>query len=460
MNTLSGYRNRYAGHRFIIVGKGPTDFQFENLADVGDPIIFINDAVQFDRFAERSLETFLFALDARQAVWVEPDMRSTPILSMEPDQQYRREHPDLIRDRLFLDRLDPSRLPDRTVGYRWGRCEDLTAFDPADIDSGRLLVGHKGTIIPAIHFARICGAAEIAFIGCDGVATGYDARIDIQSLAPDLGLHAVIRRNQDALCKALHLPTTYVHTEFMTQVIPRRMNLAWFGGLPPGWVVDTIRAFREHHPEWHIRLHNRLPTDLLADPAFGAAAKRCWQQCQLADLLYLWVLYHEGGFVMDTDSVAVRAFDELRRGSAAFSAPHLGIPGSRLTNGLMGAVPRSRAFERCINAVHDMAAGGWPADAQGRLPRCTFGPTLLTKLFSEDGDRDFTSLPWWYFYPFPTAQRDLAAEFQHATEPRRRELLNQARCPLPADARPFAVHLWGVDGSGHAKIGESSEAAG
>ncbi len=450
MKPLSDYAGKYQGCRFVIVGKGPTKFQFENLAEIGDPVIFINDAVQFDHMAERSVETFFFALDAKQAVWLEPGMRSTPVLSIRPDTQYMTEHGDIAHERLFLCDLPTARIPD-CVGYRWGRAPDIDNFNPRSLLFDQLLIGHKGTIIPAIHFAWLCGASEIAFIGCDGIPNGYDARIEIKSGAPDLGVNAIIRKNQDALCERLDLPTVYVDTESLEPVIPKRMNFAWFGSEPPEWVRDIVSLFELHHPGWFTRIHTEFQEDMLSCSWFKEAVDKCWQFCQQADLLYLWLLYNEGGFVMDTDSVTIRSFEPLRRGHSAFTTCHLAW-GNRLTNGVMGSVPRGRAFARCVRHIGQRARTGWPRDKHGQLPRCSFGPTMLTELFTEQGDGDMTILPHWYFYPFRTTDRGMAMEFWHAGEERRRELLGQLGESIPDGQIPFAAHMWGVDGSGHTPV--------
>ncbi len=438
MQSLIDYLDKYAGCRFVIVGKGPTSFNFDRLADVGDPIIFINDAIQFSRLAERSREKFFFALDASQSVWLK-DLDATAVLATEPDAQYAVEHADLLPDRLFTSRLPESELPPRLVGWQYGHLRDgLASMTREELArANQLTIGLKGTIAPAIHFAWLCGAREIAFIGCDGAAAGYDPRIEVRSNAPDLGVHAAIRRNQDWLCEQLRLETHYVHSDHLEPAIPRRMNFAWFGSDVPQWVVDNIALFREHHPNWYIRLWRSLP-----DTALARAARDCSQWCQWADLLYLHVLYDEGGFVMDTDSVTVRSFEPLRQ-HWAFTTRHIDKGTSRLTNGVMGAVPRSFAFERALGAAAELAANA----PDGGHARCTFGPTLLTELFGR-GDGPMTILPHWYFYPFRTRERDLAVRFWHADRAEREELLADVLQQTGGEW-PYAVHLWGVDDSSH-----------
>lgn len=452
MQALKDYLNKFVGGRFVIVGKGPTPFDFSTLGEIGDPVIFINDAVQFAPLATRSRQKFFFALDARQALWLKNLGGATPVLASGPDDEYLAKYAKLVPERLFTDHLPADQFPDPADGLvTWkyghfaGHLMELTRDEIAR--RNQLTVGFKGTIAPAIHFAWLCGAREIAFIGCDGNRAGYDPRIEIASGAPNLNQQAAIRANQDRICADLGLETEYVAGPRLAPRIPRRMNFAWFGPDVPGWVVKTIEAFRADHPAWHIRLWRDLP-DRMA-PELRRAAERCDQWCQWADLLYLHLLYDEGGFVMDTDSICVRSFEPLRA-HPAFTTRHRDITGNRLTNGVMGSAPRSPAAELAMRAAMRLSDTLPPGE---KFPRCSFGPTLLTELFGgETGG--MTILPHWYFYPFRTGERELARQFASAAGGI--DALLKGR--VPDGERPYAVHLWGVDDSSHTPV-ESALAA-
>ena len=145
---------------------------------------------------------------------------------------------------------------------------------------------------------------------------------------------------------------------------------------------------------------------------------------------------------MDLDSLTRRPFDRLCE-HQGFSTRHSDHD-HRLTNGVMGGSPGG-AFGRAWDWIlsHDVPE---------KVPRCHYGPDLMTRLFDDPPD-DFTILPWAYFYPLHCGERKRADEYA-ATTPARREVILAAlsdRWPNLPDG-PFAVHLWGCQGSSQVEI--------
>jgi hypothetical protein len=147
---------------------------------------------------------------------------------------------------------------------------------------------------------------------------------------------------------------------------------------------------------------------------------------------------------MDMDSMTRRPFDALCE-HQAFSTRHSNSD-HRLTNGVMGGRPGG-AFTRALEWVLDHPA-------PERVPRCHYGPDLMTRLFDEPAG-DFTILPWSHFYPLHCGERKLADAYVAAKDFQAREAI---LAPLAADRwpkaplGPFAVHLWGCAGSSHKGI--------
>ena len=452
MQALASYLNKYPGRRFVIVGRGPTAFDFARLADVADPIIFINDAVQLEGHATASVETFFFAHDACQRVWLTPELKSTAVLPrMEPSGEPAHPH----QKRLFVLETPEALSVPRLVIYDWGgrywaQGRSLAEFTREEIAcAGTLALGGGnndkslagGTIHSAIHFAWLCGATEIAFIGCDGTGTDYEGRLENRSQGVNLGVHAAIRKAVDLMCGELGLDTEYVSAPSIASVIPRLMHFVWFGDEPP-WLQEITGAFQEHNPRWEVRLWTGMPQELpvqLYDAARGAQ-----QVCQWADILYCWLLHEFGGMVMDTDCVTLRSFDPLRRMVPAWTTAHHEAH-SRLTNGVMGSVPGGAAFARCCRDIPAQHAAMGRDERQ--WGRCMYGPDMLTRLFTTRGNDDFKVLPWHYFYPWRFCERDTAHEFWRAPPERRAELLAEMSDRFMDGERPYAVHLWGIEGS-------------
>ena len=57
-----------------MVGRGPTNFDYRELADIADPIFFINDAVCLEKYARS--ETFFFAHDVEMRVWLDGSIKA------------------------------------------------------------------------------------------------------------------------------------------------------------------------------------------------------------------------------------------------------------------------------------------------------------------------------------------------------------------------------------------------
>jgi len=448
--SVGEYRNAYAGRRFWIVGKGPTPFAFENLCEIDDPIIFLNDAVQFERFAAAAPETFFFAHDPRQRVWLTPLLRSTAVLPL------RDATGSTGKTKLSVQSAPAETASVASVAaYTWA---DEYRRDPARVSrrsrgdlarTGRLFVG-PGTIHTAIHFAWLCGANGISFIGCDGwpghnstdPAAAYDPRIDLRSGGPSLGVHVRIRKTQDWLCGQLALATEYIHEPHATPQIPRTAHVIWLGGAPPAFAIDHIDAFRGHHPDWNVKLWTAPPPDMPAD--LRAICNACDLLCQRADVLRYWLLHRYGGMYLDCDVLTLRSFEPLRR-YEAFAARQCD---GRVNIAVLGSVAGGVATDVILRAVREVARGGG-----GK--RTKYGPSLLTALFGRSGGaRHVSVLPEHYFYLFRwhrESERNEAHRFRRADAAERRRMLDAVAERITDPVAPYAVHLWGVDGSSHRK---------
>ena len=208
---FAAFNNRYAGKTCHVIGRGPTDFSFPDLANIPDPIFFINDAVCLEKFARS--ETFFFAHDARMLVWLDGAIRATAVLPLD--------------GKLFLKH--PGTMLNHTgklVFYRWrtGDAGPLLSLSRAQIAAGAELYRHCATIHSVIHFAWFCGFHRVRFIGCDGIndpgllggayhaPTGYNPRIENRSRTVPWWQYDAIRRIQDALCARLELQAEYIGT--------------------------------------------------------------------------------------------------------------------------------------------------------------------------------------------------------------------------------------------------------
>jgi hypothetical protein len=206
---FAAYNNRFAGGCCYVVGRGPTRFDYRYLAEVREPMFFINDAVSLARLARS--ETFFFAHDLAMRVWLDGSVKSTAVLPINgtvlgsppatclghtgPVVYYRRQD----EDREALMRMNRDQLAE-----------------------ARRLFGHSGTIHSLLHFVWYCGFRKISYIGCEGVnepssiaqpiacADGYDIRLPNKSKTRPGWNYDRIRRVQDLLTSLLGIETVHL----------------------------------------------------------------------------------------------------------------------------------------------------------------------------------------------------------------------------------------------------------
>jgi hypothetical protein len=208
--SFSSFNNKYAGQSCHVVGRGPTLFNYEELARVDEPIFFINDAVCLEKYAQT--ETFFFAHDARMLAWLNGAMRSTAVLP--------------IGGNLFLDPYSVLAHAGAIVFYRWvmGNRLELLQKSRDEIAASKQLYTQTGTIHSLIHFVWFCGFKRVTFIGCDGIdkhdlprcrvpsANGYDVRLQNLSRSSPWWHYTIIRNTQDRLTAQLGLESIYYGT--------------------------------------------------------------------------------------------------------------------------------------------------------------------------------------------------------------------------------------------------------
>lgn len=217
----------HEGSTFVIVGKGPTELRYEDLGKMNNPFIFINDAVQLEGFAVRAAARFWFAHDAIQSIWATAPGISACVLPLA--DAYDSAGRPLISVAQVIDELgahnegtyDPSyELPRQILGYHWALdkwrrlgIQGLTEVTKHGLARSGELFLNSGTIHSAIHFAWLCGAHKIAFVGCDGIAeAGYDKRLALRGTPYAGRYYPKIRRVQDQMIEALGLQGQYLGT--------------------------------------------------------------------------------------------------------------------------------------------------------------------------------------------------------------------------------------------------------
>jgi len=202
------YNNKYDGGSCYVVGRGPTDFDYNELVHVTDPIFFINDAVALEKYA--GSEKFFFAHDEPMRVWLDGSMKAAAVLPI--DGKILGYDPGVV-----LGHAGP------VVYYRRGEQnrEELLRMSRDEIADREELFVHSGTIHSLLHFIWFCGFRRVVYIGCDGInqpqtlanscrtPDGYDCRLPNRSGTSPWWQYSMIRRAQDLLTTLFGIEAVY-----------------------------------------------------------------------------------------------------------------------------------------------------------------------------------------------------------------------------------------------------------
>jgi hypothetical protein len=208
---FSAFNNKYSGGTCYVIGRGPTTFDYQNLAAITDPIFFINDAVCLERYTRS--ETFFFAHDIEMRTWLDGSMKSTAVLPV--NGTILGDAPGIVLNHsgpiVFYHRQDEDR-------------EDLMRMTRDQLADAAALFGHSGTIHSLLHFIWFCGFRRIIYIGCDGInqshalasacgsEDGYDNRLQNRSNTTPGWHYIQIRRVQELLTALLGIETVHIGT--------------------------------------------------------------------------------------------------------------------------------------------------------------------------------------------------------------------------------------------------------
>lgn len=177
-------------------------------------------------------------------------------------------------------------------------------------------------------------------------------------------------------------------------MIPKTLHVIWVGdeSIRPDNCIDT---WRRQNPDWPLRVWGNA--ELASYGWVNAAHMREMAQRELngvADLMRWEILYHEGGFVVDADSLCLRPLPDWLLEAQAFACWENEIARPNLiAAGYVASVPENPFFGQIIldlktepTVTHDMA---WK----------TVGPMRLTDAYYRYGGHGLTVLPSHYFIP-------------------------------------------------------------
>ncbi len=227
--------------------------------------------------------------------------------------------------------------------------------------------------------------------------------------------------------------------------IPKLAHWIWMGSELPKWARANLETFSALHPGWESIVWRDLP-DRFPTQLREIIDQTPWYSSR-SDIFRYWILAEFGGVFLDTDIVCLRHFGPFLI-NPFFLAPCQpeGHHQPHLNCALMGSEQGSPAISAVLEECVHYAAQEAPPK------RIAFGPDLLTRLFSGGMD-SVKILPEHYFYAIP--DRATAHRFWQGNPSERSQILAGFRESFIDDQEPYAVHLWGVDGSSWRTINDA-----
>jgi hypothetical protein len=208
---FAAFNGKYTGRSCHVVGRGPTDFDFEQLGKSSDPVFFINDAVCLEKHVQS--DSFFFAHDPQMLGWLDGRIKSTAVLPI--DGKIFAGSPAIT-----LHHAGPI------VFYHWNEPnrEAQLKMTRDELAIAAELFTHTGTIHSLLHFVWYCGFTKVNLIGCDCIndtskladqfqtPDGYDPRLENLSGSASSHNYGSIGNAQNLLIMLFGLEAAYLGT--------------------------------------------------------------------------------------------------------------------------------------------------------------------------------------------------------------------------------------------------------
>lgn len=177
-------------------------------------------------------------------------------------------------------------------------------------------------------------------------------------------------------------------------MIPRTLHVVWVGdeSRRPDNCIDS---WRRHNPDWTLRVWGN--DDLAQYGWINAAHMREMagqELCGVADLMRWEILYNEGGFVVDADSICQRPLPPwLFEGEACACWENELVRPGLIAVGYVGSVPQNPFFGQLILDLQRTPS------VTGRRAWESTGPQFFTDRVQHYGYSGLTVWPSHFFIP-------------------------------------------------------------
>lgn len=164
-------------------------------------------------------------------------------------------------------------------------------------------------------------------------------------------------------------------------LIPRTLHFIWVGDPMPDHLVGNLRTWRDHHPEWDVRVWSDEDlTDLdnqhwynLAEQLVPADAVGQIR----SDIARYEILWRHGGFYADVDTYPLRDITPQLAGHSVWAAAE---DAHWVGNTYLASVPEHPLMRTLIDGIPDSIKR-----RVRRRPNVTTGPKYITPLWRSAG---------------------------------------------------------------------------
>jgi mannosyltransferase OCH1-like enzyme len=177
-------------------------------------------------------------------------------------------------------------------------------------------------------------------------------------------------------------------------MIPKILHIIWVGDESKR-PDNCIETWVKHNPGWQVQLWGN--DDLVSTEWINAKHMREMSKRELngvADLMRWEILYHQGGFVVDADSICQRPLEDWLLEGEAFACWENEIDRPKLiAAGYVASVPENPFFGQIIQDINAEES------VVGDMAWKTVGPLRLTKAFYQYKYSNLTIWPSHFFIP-------------------------------------------------------------
>ncbi|MCU0905723.1 MAG: hypothetical protein MUE83_17925, partial [Tabrizicola sp.] len=178
-------------------------------------------------------------------------------------------------------------------------------------------------------------------------------------------------------------------------MVPRRIGHIWIGPHPAP--LDWMRSWSDAHPGWTYRLYDN---DYLTGRRFRCQAQineyfRRGKYAGVSDLMRYEILFEEGGFLPEADSVCLHPVDDLLTEARACTVYEFAEGKTGMMSPFLASEPGNPVIGRVIDRL-----SGLDPEAMGS-PWTTTGNGFLRRFFLANKalKSQVTIFPSHYFIP-------------------------------------------------------------